>query len=279
MHAIILVIFIGLARDYAPADVLLLGGTILASLLGIIKSGDIFTGFANPNMLMVGALFVVAAGLRETGGLDIVGHRMLGKTRTESGALVRMFIVLTVSSAFLNNTPIVAMFLPIIMDWCRKNRISPSRLLIPLSFMTILGGICTKIGTSTNLVVNGLDGRVGEAQRSGRPRACQAAPARWGCSSWAWSGCPWLIIGGAFMLTVARRLLPDNKGLIEQLGESSREYLVDMLVQPNCRLVGQTVLRGRPAPLCRACFSSKSIARTAPSRPSSRTRSSRPAIG
>lgn len=238
MYAIIVAVFIGLARELAPPDVLLLGGTILAGLLGIIKPAAVFVGFSSPSVLMVGALFVVAAALRETGALDMIGYRMLGKTRTETGALLRMLGVLTVSSAFLNNTPIVAMFLPILVDWCRKNRVSPSRLLIPLSFMTILGGICTKIGTSTNLVVDGLMRRWAESG-AGSGLADSLRPMS--LFELGMVGLPLAIIGGVFLLTVGRRLLPDNKSLIEQLGESSREYLVDMLVQPTCRLVGQTV--------------------------------------
>ncbi|HOB73671.1 MAG TPA: SLC13 family permease [Phycisphaerae bacterium] len=240
MYVIIIVIFVGLARDYAPADVLLLGGTIMAGLLGIINSREVFAGFGNPSMLMVGALFVVAAGLRETGALDLIGHRMLGKARREVGALSRMLVVLTVSSAFLNNTPIVAMFVPILMDWCRKNGVSPSRMLIPLSFMTILGGICSKIGTSTNLVVDGLMRDWVSLNGTGDPvLAEQLRPM--GLFELAKVGVPMALIGGAFMLTVGRKLLPDNKSLMEQLGESTRDYLVDMLVQPNCRLIGQTV--------------------------------------
>ncbi|MEP0843407.1 MAG: SLC13 family permease [Phycisphaerae bacterium] len=237
MHVIVVLIFIGLARELAPPDVLLLGGAILAGLLGIIKPDEVFGGFANPSMLMVGALFVVAAGLRHTGALDLIGLRMLGKARTERGALLRMLVVLTASSAFLNNTPIVAMFLPIIMDWCRKNRIAPSRLLIPLSFMAILGGMCTLIGTSTNLVVNGLMAEWVKKGHVTDPDSLRPM----GLFELGKAGLPMAVVGGVFMLTVGRRLLPDHRDGLEPLGESSREYLVDMQVQPTCRLVGQTV--------------------------------------
>lgn len=240
MYAIIAAVFIGLARDIAQPDVLLMGGTILAGLFGIIKPSQIFSGFSNPSMLTVGALFIVAAALRETGALDVIGHRMLGKTHTEQGALLRMLLVLTTASAFLNNTPIVAMFVPIVIDWCRKNRISPSRLLIPLSFITVMGGLCSKIGTSTNLVVDGLMREWVDLNGAGDSRLAESLRPM-SLFELGLVGLPMALVGGLFMLTVGRRLLPDNKSLMEQLGESSREYLVDMLVQPDCRLIGQTI--------------------------------------
>ena len=176
MHALIVVIFIGLARDVAATDILLLGGTILAGLAGIIKPADIFAGFANPNMLMVGALF---AWWRPHSRDWRAQHRWPPYARQNPDRerrLVRMLVALTVSSAFLNNTPIVAMFLPVVLEWCRKHRVSPSRLLMPISFLTILGGICTLIGTSTNLVVNGLMVGFDAAHADLPPASRSAAP-------------------------------------------------------------------------------------------------------
>lgn len=236
MLAVVVMVFVALARDWGPPDVLLMGATFLAGLVGIIKPGEVVMGFANENMLTVAALYIVAAALRETGGLDILGRRVFGVATSEGSALFRMAIVLTVASAFLNNTPIVAMFLPIITGWCRKNRVSPSRLLIPLSFMTILGGVCTMIGTSTNLVVNGL---MAEWSRAHKEFEVTLRPMS--LFELGKVGLPMAVVGCAFMLTLGRRLLPDRKDLIEQIGESSREYLADMLIQPHCRLVGKKV--------------------------------------
>ena len=139
-------------------------------------------------------------------------------------------------SAFLNNTPIVAMFIPIITDWCKKHRIEPSRLLIPLSYLSILGGTCTLIGTSTNLVVNGL---MQEASASDPALGESLAPM--GFFELGYVGLPYAVVGIAYLLLVGRRLLPSRKGFIEKLTESSREYLVNMHIQPSCRLVGQRV--------------------------------------
>src|SRR5690606_1596835 len=100
----------------------------------------------NEGMLTVAMLFVVATGLENTGVLAYIGHQLLGRARTERSAISRLAGVVIPSSAFLNNTPIVAMFMPIVVDWCRRNDVAPSKLLIPLSYLAILGGTCTLIG-------------------------------------------------------------------------------------------------------------------------------------
>jgi di/tricarboxylate transporter len=216
-----------LARELGPPDVVFVAAVVVLALAGVITPEEAFGGFANSGVLMIGALFVVAAALRETGVMDYVGQRFLGRAKTELAALAAIAGVCLAASAFLNNTPIVAMLLPVVIDWCRKRSVSPSRLLIPLSFLTILGGACTLIGTSTNQVVHGM------MLKEGLP----------GMSFFevGFAGLPCAVIGTVYVLTVGRWLLPERKELMEQLGESRREYLVEMLVQPDCRLIGQSV--------------------------------------
>ena len=139
----------------------------------IITPEEAFGGFSNAGMLTVAALFVVAAALRETGVMEIVGERFLGHVETEGKALLYMAVVLIPSAMVLNNTPKVALLVPVLIAWCRKRRISPSRLLMPLSFLSILGGTCSLIGTSTNLVVQGLLIKAGAAA-AGRPAPLSA---------------------------------------------------------------------------------------------------------
>ncbi|UCF17162.1 MAG: SLC13 family permease, partial [Phycisphaerales bacterium] len=145
--AVLALVFAGLTRNRAP-DALLLGALVLVTVVGIVSPEEALSGFSNAGMLTVGALYVIAAALRETGALDIAGSWILGRARTERGVLMRMAGSVTGMSAFLNNTPIVAMFIPVIANWCNKHRTEPSRLLIPLSYLSILGGTCTLIGTS-----------------------------------------------------------------------------------------------------------------------------------
>ena len=216
----------GLIKD-RPADLLFVGAVVLLAAFGVISPEEAFSGFANSGMLVVAAMFVVAGGLRETGLMDEVGERLLGRVETEGRALLVLAIVLIPSALVLNNTPKVALLVPVLIAWCRKRRISPSRLLMPLSFLSILGGPCSLIGTSTNLVVQGLLIKEGL-----RPM---------GFLEIGRVGLPCAILGAAYVLTIGRRLLPDRKELIEQLEDTRREYLVEMLVQPGCRLAGKTV--------------------------------------
>jgi di/tricarboxylate transporter len=225
--AVTVVTLYALARELGPPDVIFVAAVVVLAIAGVITPEQAFGGFANSAVMMVGALFVVAAALRETGVMDYLGLRFLGKVKTEFAALVCIAAVCLTSSAFLNNTPIVAMLLPIVIDWCRKRSVSPSRLLIPLSFLTIFGGCCTLIGTSTNLVVHGL--------------MLKADLPGMGFFEIGRAGLPCAVIGTIYMLTVGRWLLPRRKELIEQLGESRREYLIEMVVQSDCRLIGETV--------------------------------------
>ena len=231
-------VFIVLVRGLAPPDVALWGGTILVTIFGIIEVGDALVGFSNPGMLTVAALFMITAGLRETGALDRIGGHMLGGARSERGALMRITPQVTVFSAFLNNTAVVAMLIPVIADWCRKHRISPSRLLIPLSYLSILGGTCTLIGTSTNLVVGGLVQELAHGELD--PVRQHALRPLW-LFEFAYLGVPCGVVGILYLVFIARRQLPNRKDLLEKLGESVREYLVDMCVRPNCSLIGKTI--------------------------------------
>jgi di/tricarboxylate transporter len=227
-------VVISLLLNLGPPDMMFLGGAGVLALFGVLTPKEAFSGFANEGMLTVGLMFVIAAALQETGVLDFIGGHIFGRTKTARGAMVRLSGALIPISAFLNNTPVVAMFMPIVIDWCRRNQISPSKLLIPLSYITVLGGTCTLIGTSTNLVVHGLmlqstDERINKGMS---------------LFEIGQVGVPYAIIGVAYMLLIGYKLLPERKELLEQLGESRREYMADMLVQPGCRLVDRSVEAG-----------------------------------
>ena len=232
---VLILVFAGLSANRAP-DALLVGAVVLVTVVGIIAPQEAFAGFSNTGMLTVGALFIVAAGLRETGALDAIGSLALGRAKSERGVLVRIAGSVTPMSAFLNNTPIVAMFIPIVTNWCKKNQVAPSRLLLPLSYFCILGGTCTLIGTSTNLVVNGLmqetsqlDPAVSETLRPMR------------LFELSYVGVPYAIVGTLYLLLIGWRLLPRRRDLIETLADTARDYLANLQIQPGCRLAGQTV--------------------------------------
>ncbi len=222
-----LLVLIVLAKEWAPADVVFVAAVVALAIFGVITPKDAFEGCINPGVLMVGALFISAAALRETGAIDYLGQRLLGGIKTEFSMFMCLAGVTLSTSAFINNTPVVAMLLPLVMSWCRKHQVAPSKLLIPLSFMTILGGTCTLIGTSTNLVVQGLLEKKGLEKMT--------------FFEIGWAGVPCAIVGTIYMLTIGRKLLPGRKEMLDQLEDSRREYLVEMLVQPTCRLIGQSV--------------------------------------
>lgn len=210
-----------------PADLVFLAAIVGLSIFGVVTPDAAFGGFINPSLLMVAALFVVTAGLRETGVLDAVGSKLLGPVSTPTAGLLMLALLTIGTSAFMNNTPIVAMLIPIVIQWCRRNRVAPSKMLIPLSFMAILGGCCTRIGTSTNLVVNGL------MEKSGLTEM--------GFFEIGFAGVPCAVIGLFYILTIGRKILPERKEFMEQIGDARREYLVEMNVTAGCRLIGQTV--------------------------------------
>jgi di/tricarboxylate transporter len=220
-------VLLALVRDWAPPDVVFLGAAVLLAMVGVLEPSEAFAGFANPGVLTVAGMFVVAAGLRETGVLDVLGDWLLGRVATAGGARARLAAMVLPSSAVVNNTPIVAMLMPVVVDWCRRQRVSPSTLLMHLSFLSILGGCCTLIGTSTNLVVHGL-------------LLKQGAPGL-GFFELGLAGIPCALAGAAYLLGVAPRWMPMRKDVRQQLSESRREYLSELRVAPECKLVGKTV--------------------------------------
>ncbi|HEY8429503.1 MAG TPA: SLC13 family permease [Sandaracinaceae bacterium] len=218
---------VAMARNLAGPDAILLGGLTLLTTLGIVPLDRAFAGFANEGVLTVAVLFVVAAGVRDTGGLDALMRRVLGRPRSLAGAQLRMMVPVSAASAFLNNTPLVAMMVPVVTDWARRNGLAASRLLIPLSYASILGGTCTLIGTSTNLVVYGL--------------ARQHAPELdIGMFDITVLGVPVLLVGIAYIVLTSRALLPDRTGSHELI-ENPREYTVAMRVEPDSPVVGKSI--------------------------------------
>jgi di/tricarboxylate transporter len=229
-------ILFALARNVAAPDVVLMGG--LTFLMTLSAVSDVFPSpaalaavFGNEGLLTVAVLFVVAAGLTETGGMSLVIDRMLGRPRSARDAQLRMMMPVAAFSAVLNNTPVVAMFMPVVSDWCRKSGLSPSKLMIPLSYAAVLGGTCTLIGTSTNLVVQGL---MIQAQKTdpGMPVMSMLTLTP--------IGVPITILGIAFVVLVGNRLLPDRRTARVESADP-REYTVEMLVEPGSAIDGSSI--------------------------------------
>jgi len=206
--------------------VLIAAVTVLL-LTGIIEPSEAFIGFSNPAVVTIAALFVVAAGVRETGGLDLAARVVLGRPRSLAGGQLRMMFPVSALSAFLNNTPVVAMFVPLVTGWARRNHFSVSLMLLPLSYASILGGTCTLIGTSTNLVVAGL-------AKEWDPTV------NFGIFDIALLGIPALTIGMLFIVVTSQRLLKDRRGAHQELGKA-REYTIAMRVEKGSPVIGDSI--------------------------------------
>ena len=225
--AVVVVALAAMVREFAAPDLILMAALMALGVTGILSPLETFAGFANPVVPAIGALFIVSAALRETGALDLALGRLLRRAQTPRSGTVRLVVPVMGLSAFLNSAPIVAMMTPGVIDWARRNQLSPSRFLIPLSYASILGSITTIIGTSTILTVAGLVTEAGM-----RPMGFfELLPV----------GLPICAVGFAYLVFVSPRLLPNRLDPAEELGERRREYVATMGVQPDCPLVGESV--------------------------------------
>lgn len=223
---VITLVLVGLVRGRWGADVVLLAGLLTLVVTGVLDTATALAGFANEGLMTIAALFVVAVGLQDTGASVVGVQRILGSTASVSGAQARIVLTSSFFSAFLNNTAVVATLLPVVHDWARRNRMAASKLLMPLSYATILGGTLTLIGTSTNLVVNGL------IVAGGRPSL--------GVFDVTGVGLIVLLVGTLYLLTVGARLLPDRRAQAQTMYEA-REYTAEMVVREGSPLVGKTI--------------------------------------
>ncbi len=235
------------------SDLIFLGGLMLVTLTGVISPSAAFSGFSNPAVVAIAALLVVSAGLRSAGVLDWIGRQLLGKATTETAALWRLTPVMLATSAFVLNTALVAMMMPVILDWCRRHNISPSRMLMPISYLAILGGVCTLIGTSTTLVIQGQLRDLQTYYQQLDPGSLLPAPGNQTLDAFTQSlrpltflepgqvGLPCALLGCLAFWLLGRRLLVDRVEVVEDFGEHRREYLVELQVQENCPLIDKTV--------------------------------------
>ncbi|HUG20628.1 MAG TPA: SLC13 family permease [Planctomycetaceae bacterium] len=219
-------IIILLTLTSVPPDMLLLGGLTVLLVTGVVSTPDALHGFANEGLMTIAVLFVVAEGLKQTGGMNFIGQNLLGEPKSMRSAQTRVVLPIACLSAFLNNTPVVAMMVPVIGDWAKKFRLSVSHLYLPLSYATILGGLCTLIGTSTTLVIHG---KLIEQEKPG-----------FSMFELAWVGLPAAAAGLVYILIFSRKLLADRKPAWNPL-EDPREYTVEMLVEDLPGIVGKTI--------------------------------------
>lgn len=218
-----------LASNRLGADLVMLGALSVLLVAGVIAPADALGGFANDGLLTVACLYVVVAGLRQSGVVARVAAGLLGRPATIAQAQLRVVGPVAALSAFVNNTPLVAVYLPLVSSLARRSGVAPSQLFLPLSYAAILGGVCTLVGTSTNVVVNGL---ILEYNRAG------AGPplAPFGMFTLSPVGVPVALAGMAWMLLAGRRFLPARAAVGHD--DERRDYMVALRVEPGARVVG-----------------------------------------
>lgn len=230
-------------RKRIGPDLVMAGGLVILMLTGVVNWEDATKGFAGQPILMIAGLFVIAAALQETGGIELIGRRILGRPTNLVTAQLRMMIPVAVMSACMNTTPIVAMYLPMVHNWGKRLRIQSSKLFMPLSFSAIFGGQGSMIGTGSNLIIMMLFINWWKTPPDwvaslniGPP---SGVTAMWGS---AWIGIPAAILGIGFIVLTTKWLLPDRVPLSESRTDN-RQYEIKMLVEDNAAIIGKTIAK------------------------------------
>ncbi len=221
-----------LLTNKVPVEIAMMAALVANIAVGGLSLEQALVGFAHPAVLLIAALFVVAQGLAETGATQRIAEGMLGRPTSVAKAQLRLMIPVSLLSGFMNNTPIVAMYMPIVGDWARKIRVSPSKLFLPLSFAAILGGRLTAIGSSSNLVILGQYRAQTPLEEALSPSMLFWAPAA--------LGAPTLVLGIAFVVLTSRWLLPERRPALSS-SQDARRYTVQMEVQADSPIVGKTI--------------------------------------
>ena len=237
--AVLVTAVILMVRGRAP-DIALLCGLVVVMLAGVIDAGTAIRGFGNEGLLTVAALFIVAAGMQNTGTIRWLASLLLRSGSGIRSTLANLCIPTAFVSAFLNNTPIVAVLTPATIDFAKRQRYSPSKLLMPLCFATTLGGTLTLIGTSTNLVVAGL---VESAINTAAPNKLNGLHPI-GFFEITRIGLPLAIIGVAYLIFAAPKILPQRIPVIEPLSDP-RQYTARLEVAAGGPLDGRTIAEAK----------------------------------
>lgn len=231
--AVIILTIIALAKELMRPGLVFFSSAVILWATGIISDNELSSGFSNKGMLTVGILFLVSEGIRQSGVLNRLAQTYLPRKRGKMVFLIpRIMLPVSVLSAFLNNTPVVIIFAPIIKNWSEKLNLSSKKFLIPLSYATILGGMCTLIGTSTNLVVHGLmieNGYSGFTMfELGKVGIFIA------------------LFGTLYMAVAGNKLLPGAKILFNSKSTTEyKDYYYDVIIPENSNLIGQKTRNGR----------------------------------
>jgi di/tricarboxylate transporter len=215
-------------REKLPPDVTALLAILALLLTGILKPEDAFSGFSHPATISVAAVLVLSAAIERTGALTFIARRLLAPIgKSEWKLTLTIMLVIGGISAFINNTAAVAIFIPVVMEVCRRTGASPGRVLMPMSHAATIGGMCTLIGTSTNLVAHEF------ALREGLPGFSMFELGK--------VGLPMVVVGFAYMILVGRVFLPRNIQSEVDPFLSSKRYLAEIIVEHDSPWIGREI--------------------------------------
>ena len=223
------VIYRGLVRPLLAY----LGTTLIFIISGLLQPGQLLSGFSNESVASIVLLIIISGGLRKGFDVDFLMSTLLGARNVDIDRprprwfLLKMMAQVSLLSSVVNNTPVVALVTPFVYNWGRQRNVAPSKLLIPLSYATIMGGMLTIIGTSTTLILNGF---LQELDLSGFPVTPLLVV-----------GSIALVVGIVFLLLVGYRLLPENHDLTDRFIDDRRDYLLETELDPQSTLIGQTI--------------------------------------
>jgi len=231
VFVVIIFILVSLYLELFGPTFTFLIGIVILGVFGVLTPKEILGGFANEQVMVIIMLLLVGDIIRNTGITELLFGKLFSHARNYKGFLGRMMLIVAGFSAFLNNTPLVAVMMPYVDTWSERHKISPSKLLMPLSFAAILGGCVTLIGTSTNLIVNGLvvDQDIIPGMKS------------LNIFDFAYVGLPMVLIGTLYIYWMAPKLLPTKKGTLNEPDLMDRTYLIETQVNRNSPLVGKTI--------------------------------------
>ena len=222
----VLALFLSLIFTKLREDVAFLGVIAVLLLTGVIDTKEALSGFSSSSVVVIGVLFAVVAGLTYTGVMQWIVRYLLGTPKSYSASIVRMMVPVAAMSSVLSNTTVVVMFVKIVKIWAKKLNISPSKLLIPLSYASGMGGVCTLIGTPPNMIISGM-----YAEATGTQMNIFATTI---------PGLVCLAVGIVSILAF-RKLLPERKSSDDSFSNPT-DYTVELLVPADCKHIGETIV-------------------------------------
>ncbi|MBS2213224.1 anion permease [Carboxylicivirga mesophila] len=231
VFVVIAFILISLYREWMGAAFTFFIAVMVLGIFKILTPAEILEGFANEQIAVIIMLLLLGDAIRQTSVIEIFFSKIFPASSSYKGFLARMMIWVGGFSAFLNNTPLVAVMMPYVHQWSQRNNISSSKLLIPLSYAAILGGCVTLIGTSTNLIVSGM---VADQDIIPDMPALEMF-------DFVWVGLPMLVIGFLYLYFFSYKLLPDRKTAIDTYIKNDRKFLVEAVVKRGSKLIGLTI--------------------------------------